>query len=53
MEVWYIIIVGFLTNFFDMNILREVGTVLKYYEFYLVPLVQIRTSVPLKNFVNR
>jgi hypothetical protein len=50
MEVWYIFLVGFLSLVMDRNVLREVSAVLKYYEFYLIPLVQVHTSDPLKKF---
>jgi hypothetical protein len=48
MEVWFIILVGILSLFIDSHVLGEVSTVLKHFEFYLVPLVQVHTSDPLK-----
>ena len=51
MEVWYIVFVGFLSATLDSNLVREVSTVLKYYEFYLIPLVQIHSSPPIKRFM--
>jgi hypothetical protein len=50
MEVWYVIAGGFLGYVLDRNILREVSSMLKFYEFYFIPLVQIHTSAPLKRF---
>ena len=51
MEVWYIVFVGFLSVTLNSNLVREVSTVLKYYEFYLIPLVQIHSSPPIKRFM--
>ena len=51
MEVWYVILLGFLTQILDSTFLREVSTVLKYYEFYLIPLVEIHSSPPIKRFI--
>jgi hypothetical protein len=48
MKVWFIILVGILSLFIDSHVLREVSTVLKHFEFYLVPLVQVHTSDSLK-----
>jgi hypothetical protein len=50
MEFWYVFLVGVLGYVFEKNLLREVSSVLKYFEFFLVPLVQIHTSAPLKKF---
>jgi hypothetical protein len=50
MEVWYVIAGGFLGYVLDRNMLREVSSILKFYEFYFIPLVQIHTSAPLKRF---
>ena len=52
MEVWYIVLVGFLSLMFDSKLLREVSTVLKYYEYYLIPLVQIHSSPPIRKFMS-
>ena len=51
MEFWYVILLGFLSPIFDSNILREVSTVLKYFEFFFIPLVQINSSPPIKRFM--
>jgi hypothetical protein len=50
MKVWFIILVGILSLIIDSYVLREVSTVLKQFEFYLVPLVQVHTSDPMKKF---
>jgi hypothetical protein len=50
MEVWYIFLVGVLSFIMDQNAFREVSALLKYYEFYLILLVQIHTSPALKKF---
>ena len=52
MEVWYLIIVGFLSLIYDQNLLREVSTILKYFEYFLIPFVQIHSSAPIKKFIN-
>ena len=51
MEVWYIILVGIVSLFMDRNVFRELSGILKFYEFYLIPLVQVHTSGPLKKFM--
>jgi hypothetical protein len=50
MEISYLIAVGVLSFVMDRNTVREISSILKYYEFYLIPLVQIYTSTPLKQF---
>ena len=50
MEVWYIFLVGVLSFILDQNAFWEVSALLKYYEFYLIPLVQVHTSPALKKF---
>jgi hypothetical protein len=50
MEVWYIILVGIFSLFIESKVLREISLVLKQFEFYLFPLVQVHTSDPLKKF---
>ena len=52
MEVWYILFVGFFSIFFRMNFVREVWSIIKYYEFYFIPLVQIHTSPPIKRYLS-
>ena len=50
MEISYLFAVGILSFFLDRNSVREITSTLKYFEFYLVPLVQIYSSQPLKQF---
>jgi hypothetical protein len=50
MEVWYIVLIGFLSNIFHLETLREVAPFFKTFEFFLVPLVQIHTSPPIRKF---
>ncbi len=51
MKVWYILLVGFVSNLFNQTSLREVPPFFKTLEFFLVPFVQIRTSAPIKQFL--
>jgi hypothetical protein len=51
MEVWYIGLVGFFAIISDGNLPREVATVFKYFEFYLIPLVEIQTSPAIRRFM--
>ncbi len=51
MEVWYVILLGFMTQILDSTFLREVPTVLKYYEFFLIPLVETHSSPPIIKFI--
>jgi hypothetical protein len=51
MEVNYIVFGGFLLLLVDdSNFIREVVALVKLFDFYLIPLVQIYTSVPMKRF---
>ena len=52
MEVWYLVLVGVLSTNFDMDFLREVAPLLKHLEFFLIPLVQIYTSPPIKKYLS-
>ena len=51
MEIWYIIFVGFISTIFKFREMREVVPFLKQLEFVLVPLVQVYTSAPIRNFI--
>ena len=52
MELWYIIIVGLLTAMIkDPVYVRDVATLIKMFEFVLLPMVQIFTSEPIKRFL--
>ena len=53
MEVWYILLVSLVSLVInDANWFREVAALIKCYEFYFIPLVQIYTSAPIKRFQN-
>ena len=52
MELWYIVLIGFISNMFNPASLREVAPFFKTFEFFLVPLVQIYTSPPIKRFIS-
>ena len=49
-EVWYVVLVGIVSLVTERNAYRELAAILKVYEFYLIPLVQVHTSDPLKKF---
>ena len=52
-EVWYLLLVGIISLVInDANWFRELATLIKCYEFYFIPLVQIYTSAPIKRFKN-
>ena len=51
MEVWYNVLIGFISNVFNPSSLREVAPFFKTFEFILVPIVQIYTSPPIKRFI--
>jgi hypothetical protein len=51
MEVWYSFLIGCLSAYYDMETLREVSTFLKNFEFMLIPLVEIHTSLPIRKFI--
>lgn len=48
MEIWYIVLVGLLSTMFQVDLLREVSVLIKALEYFLIPLVQICTSAPIK-----
>jgi hypothetical protein len=50
MEVSYLFAVGVLHLVLDRNSVREISSTLKYFEFYFIPLVQIYSSKPLKQY---
>ena len=50
MEVWYAFLIGFLSVFYNVDILREVASLLNSYEFALIPLVEIYASPPIREF---
>ncbi len=53
MEIWYIILVGVLSTMFQVDLLREVSVLIKTSEYFLIPLVQILTSAPIKRFIKQ
>jgi hypothetical protein len=48
MEIWYIVLVGLLSTMFQVELLREVSVIIKASDYFLIPLVQILTSAPIK-----
>ena len=50
-EIWFLIIVGLLAILFNEFQMREWAGVIKAVDFFLIPLVMILTSSPLKNFL--
>ena len=52
LQFWYILLVPILSNFLDIEVLREIAPILKHFDVVLVPLVQIYTSPPLKAFIS-
>ena len=50
MEIWYIVLVGLLSTMFQIDLLREVSVLIKASEYFLIPLVQILTSAPIKRY---
>ncbi len=49
MEVAYVIFGGFLLFIIsDNNLIREIVTCLKLYDYFLIPFVQVYTSAPIK-----
>jgi len=52
MEVVYIIFGGFLLFIIsDNNLIREVVTCVKLYDYFLIPFVQVYTSAPIKRYM--
>jgi hypothetical protein len=51
MEIWYIIIIGILNTVFNFELFREVAPFVKDLEFLLIPMVQIKTSEPIKQYI--
>lgn len=50
LEVWYIILVGFLSFILGNKSNRGISAFLRYYEFLLIPLIHVHTSEPVKRF---
>ena len=53
MEVWYAFFMGVLSAYYDIDTLREVASLLKTLEFFLIPLVEVHTSKPIRDFCSR
>ncbi len=51
MEMWYIKFAGFMATLFDFQEMREIAPFLKQLEFFLIPLVQVCTSAPIRKFL--
>jgi hypothetical protein len=50
-EIWYIVFVGLLAVPKNITYLREWAAMIKTLEFFLLPLIMITTSAPLRNFL--
>ena len=50
-QFWYILIVGILNAIFKGPLLREVATTVKLIDFLIIPVIHIKTSEPIKNFL--
>ena len=53
MEVWHVVLIGLLTPIYKLDSLRNVSSLLKNFEFFLIPLVQIWSSAPIKSYMVR
>ena len=51
MEIWYIVTIGILNTIFNFELFREVAPFVKNLEFLLIPMVQIKTSEPIRQFI--
>ena len=51
MDVLYIVLAGLLSFFHDVDKLREIASLLKSFEFLLIPLLEVFTSVPIRKFL--
>ena len=52
LEVWYIVIIGIFSNALKYSAMRDVAPFLKTFEFFLIPLFQIKTSAPIKRYLS-
>jgi hypothetical protein len=50
LEIWYLVLVAIWPK---QGSVREVGSLFKMSDFCLIPLVQIMTSAPIKNFIHQ
>ena len=53
LEVWYILFVILLFLLFEASWVHEMVAIVKYYEFYFIPLIQIQTSAPIKSYIEK
>lgn len=53
MEVWYVFFIVCLSAIYDIDTLREVASLLKTLEFFLIPLVEVHTSRPIMDFCSK
>ena len=53
MEIWYAVILIFFSTFYDADTLREVASLIKDFEFVLIPLVEVQTSFPIITFLSQ
>ena len=53
MEVWYVFFIACLSAYYDIDTLREVASLLKTLEFFLIPLVEVHTSKPISNIIEQ
>jgi hypothetical protein len=52
MEVLHILTMLFAFFIFnDQNLVREVAGSIQYYQYYLIPLAQVKTSAPIKRYI--
>jgi hypothetical protein len=50
-EIWFLIIVGLMAIPYNEFLMREWAGIIKAVDFFLIPLVMVLTSSPLKNFL--
>jgi hypothetical protein len=50
-KTWYIVLVGIIGSYFNLEIVREIAAVFKFAGFALIPYVQIITSEPIQMFL--
>ena len=51
MEIWFIVLIVLLYLCFDSIWILQTSSVLKLFEFVLIPYVQVQTSAPIKRFI--
>ena len=50
-EIWFIVSVGIMSAIFNVPLLREVAALAKVIDFLIIPLIHIKTSEPIHNFI--